>query len=50
MASLNVRLFLLSMVVLPFSLWSLQYYQRRLAVRVKYSSMKRVDRPIASKI
>ncbi len=35
MASLNLRLFLLSMAVLPFSLWSLQYYQRRLARRVK---------------
>lgn len=35
MASLNVRLFLLSAVALPFSLWSLQHYQRRLAVRVK---------------
>jgi len=35
MASLNVRLFLLSIAVLPFSLWALQHYQRRLAVRVK---------------
>jgi ATP-binding cassette, subfamily B, bacterial len=35
MASLNVRLFLLSLAVLPFSLWSLRHYQQRLAVRVK---------------
>jgi ATP-binding cassette, subfamily B, bacterial len=35
MASLNVRLFLLSIAVLPLSLWALQHYQRRLAVRVK---------------
>ncbi|SPE42532.1 ABC transporter [Candidatus Sulfopaludibacter sp. SbA3] len=35
MASLNVRLFLLSLIVLPFSIWTLRFYQRRLAVRVK---------------
>ena len=35
MASLNVRLFLLSLLVLPFSIWTLQYYQRRLSVRIK---------------
>ncbi len=35
MASLNVRLFLLSLIVLPFSVWTLRYYQRRLAGRVK---------------
>ena len=35
MASLNVRLFLLSLIVLPFSVWTLRYYQRRLATRVK---------------
>ncbi|HWC98868.1 MAG TPA: ABC transporter ATP-binding protein [Candidatus Sulfopaludibacter sp.] len=35
MASLNLRLFLLSLAVLPLSLWTLRYYQRRLAVRVK---------------
>jgi len=35
MASLNVRLFMLSLIVLPFSVWTLRYYQRRLAVRVK---------------
>ena len=35
MASLNVRLFLLSLIVLPFSVWSLRYYQGRLALRVK---------------
>jgi ATP-binding cassette, subfamily B, bacterial len=35
MASLNVRLFLLSLAVVPFSLWTLRYYQGRLAVRVK---------------
>jgi ATP-binding cassette, subfamily B, bacterial len=35
MASLNMRLFLLSLAVLPFSLWTLQHYQRRLAGRVK---------------
>ncbi len=35
MASLNLRLFLLSLIVLPFSIWTLRYYQRRLAVRVK---------------
>jgi ATP-binding cassette subfamily B protein len=35
MASLNVRLFLLSLIVLPFSVWTLRFYQRRLATRVK---------------
>ena len=35
MVSLNVKVFLLSMAVLPFSLWSLRYYQHRLARRVK---------------
>ncbi len=35
MASLNLRLFLLSLIVLPFSLWSLRYYQSRLIGRVK---------------
>jgi ATP-binding cassette, subfamily B, bacterial len=35
MASLNLRLFLVSVAVLPFSVWALQHYQRRLAVRVK---------------
>jgi ATP-binding cassette subfamily B protein len=35
MASLNVRLFLLSLIVLPFSVWTLRFYQHRLAVRVK---------------
>jgi len=35
MASLNLRLFLLSLAVLPFSVWSLRYYQQRLAARVK---------------
>ena len=35
MISLNAKVFLLSMAVLPFSLWSLQYFQDRLAARVK---------------
>lgn len=35
MASLNLKLFLLSLIVLPFSLWSLRYYQSRLVGRVK---------------
>lgn len=35
MASLHFRLFALSVIVLPFSLWSLQYYQKRLAGKVK---------------
>jgi ATP-binding cassette, subfamily B, bacterial len=35
MASLNLKLFLLSIIVLPFSLWSLRYYQSRLTNRVK---------------
>ncbi len=35
MASLSVPLFLLSVAALPFSLWALRYYQRRLADRVK---------------
>src|SRR5580700_7909977 len=35
MISLNVKVFLLSMAVLPFSLWSLRYFQHRLARRVK---------------
>ena len=35
MASLNLKLFLLSLIVLPFSLWSLRYYQSRLVARVK---------------
>jgi len=35
MASLNLRLFLLSLAALPFSVWTLRYYQDRLAVRVK---------------
>jgi ATP-binding cassette subfamily B protein len=35
MISLNAKVFLLSMAVLPFSLWSLRYYQHRLARRVK---------------
>jgi ATP-binding cassette subfamily B protein len=35
MASLNARLFFLSIVVLPLSVWSLRFYQRRLALRVK---------------
>jgi len=35
MISLNPKVFLLSMAVLPFSLWSLQYYQGRLSARVK---------------
>jgi len=35
MISLNAKVFLLSMAVLPFSLWSLHYYQHRLAWRVK---------------
>ena len=35
MASLNMRLFLLSLIVLPFSLWSLRHYQNRLVGRVK---------------
>lgn len=35
MAALNVRVFLLSVLVLPASLWALRYYQQRLAERVK---------------
>lgn len=35
MASLSVRLFLVSIAALPFSLWALRYYQSRLAGRVK---------------
>lgn len=35
MASLSMPLFLLSIVALPLSLWTLRYYQRRLAGRVK---------------
>jgi ATP-binding cassette subfamily B protein len=35
MASLSRRLFLLSLAVLPFSVWTLRFYQERLAVRVK---------------
>ncbi|MEO5922813.1 MAG: ABC transporter ATP-binding protein [Bryobacteraceae bacterium] len=35
MASMNLKLFLLSLIVLPFSLWSLRYYQSRLIGRVK---------------
>jgi ATP-binding cassette, subfamily B, bacterial len=35
MISLNAKVFLLSMAVLPFSLWSLRYFQARLAGRVK---------------
>lgn len=35
MASLNLKLFLLSLVVLPFSLWSLRHYQSKLVDRVK---------------
>ena len=35
MISLNAKVFLFSMAVLPLSLWSLRYYQNRLAVRVR---------------
>jgi ATP-binding cassette subfamily B protein len=35
MISLNARVFLLSMAVLPLSLWSLRHFQNRLASRVK---------------
>jgi len=35
MISLNAKVFLLSMAVLPFSLWSLRYFQERLAARVR---------------
>ena len=35
MASLNLRLFLLSIAVVPFSLWALRHYQNKLAGRVK---------------
>jgi ATP-binding cassette subfamily B protein len=35
MASLNVRLFLLSVAVVPFSLWALRHYQNKLSGRVK---------------
>jgi ATP-binding cassette, subfamily B, bacterial len=35
MASLNLKLFLLSLAVLPVSLWTLRYYQNKLSVRVK---------------
>jgi len=34
MASLNLRVFLLSLTVLPFSLWALRHYQNQLAGRV----------------
>ncbi len=43
MASLNFRLFLLSLIVLPFSVWTLGYYQRRLAVRVKLVRERSAD-------
>ena len=35
MASLNLKLFLLSIIVLPLSLWALRYYQSLLTDRVK---------------
>ena len=35
MGSLNFRLFLLSIAVIPFSLWALRHYQNKLAGRVK---------------
>ena len=35
MASLNLRLFLLSIAVVPFSLWALRHYQNKLTGRVK---------------
>ncbi|MEO8099678.1 MAG: ABC transporter ATP-binding protein [Acidobacteriota bacterium] len=35
MASLNMTLFMLSLIVLPFSLWTLRHYQNRLVGRVK---------------
>ncbi|HEX3743554.1 MAG TPA: ABC transporter ATP-binding protein [Bryobacteraceae bacterium] len=35
MISLNVKVFLLSLAVLPFSIWSLRYFQDRLARRVR---------------
>jgi ATP-binding cassette, subfamily B, bacterial len=43
MASLNGRLFLLSLAVLPFSLWTLRYYQARLAARVKVVRERSAD-------
>jgi ATP-binding cassette subfamily B protein len=43
MASLNVQLFLLSLIVLPFSIWTLRYYQRRLATRVKLVRERAAD-------
>ncbi len=43
MASLNMRLFLLSLAVLPVAFWTLQYYQRRLSVRVKLVRERSAD-------
>jgi ATP-binding cassette, subfamily B, bacterial len=43
MASLSLRLFLLSLIVLPFSIWTLRFYQRRLAVRVKLVRERSAD-------
>ncbi len=43
MASLNLRLFLLSLAVLPLSFWTLQFYQKRLAVRVKLVRERSAD-------
>ncbi len=43
MASLNMRLFLLSLAVLPLSFWALHYYQRRLSVRVKLVRERSAD-------
>lgn len=43
MASLSVRLFALSLIVLPFSIWTLRYYQNRLAVRVKLVRERSAD-------
>jgi ATP-binding cassette subfamily B protein len=43
MASLNLRLFLLSIAVVPFAVWTLRYYQLRLAVRVKLVRERAAD-------
>jgi len=43
MASLSLRLFLISLAVLPVSLWALRYYQVRLADRVRVVRERSAD-------
>ncbi len=43
MASLNLRLFLVSVALLPLSVWSLHHFQARLAARVKVVRERSAD-------